>query len=100
MPINLRDIVKPRQSLIGSKVKIETILNRPLTFTDWAFAPSRQALGTMYLILQFTEENGEQHVVMTGSVCLMQDLQMFEAAKGHVPFNAMIVRNGKAFVFK
>ena len=63
-------------------------------------APSKKDKGNLYMILQF-EYEGRKYVIMTGSVCLIQDIQMYEAkCGGQIPFTATIVKKDKAYVFK
>ncbi len=96
---NLRDVVPEKPRLEGDKVKIEACLNKKLVFTGWVIAPSKKEKGNLYMILQY-EEDGNKYVIMTGSVCLIQDVQLYEAKCGHVPFTSTIIKKDKAYVFK
>ena len=97
---SLRDIVPEKPRLEGGKVKIDDCLNRQLVFTGWVIAPSKKDKGNLYMILQF-EYEGKKYVIMTGSVCLIQDIQMYEAkCGGQIPFTATIAKKDKAYVFK
>lgn len=94
----LRDIVPAQFPLEGEKVKIDTVLNVPLEFTDWSIKPSKKEENTEYLILQFRREN-RLFVIMTGSAFLIKDVKKYEETCGKEPFEATIVKRGKAYVF-
>ena len=94
----LRDVVPAKFPLEGEKVKIESVLNVELEFTDWKIKPSEKEKGTEYMILQF-KRNDRLYVVITGSKFLMEDVKKYEESAGKEPFLATIVKQDKAYVF-
>lgn len=96
--MKLRDVIPRRNFLEGKKIKIDDILDKELTFTNWDIRKSKFGNGNC-LILQFKTDKGI-YIVNTGSNCLIEDLKLFEEKQGKVPFEATIVKINKAYVFK
>ena len=94
----LRDVVPARCPMEGEKVKIESILNLELEFTDWSIRQSVKEQDTEYLILQFKRDE-RLFVIMTGSRFLIEDVRKYEESAGKESFYATIVKRGKAYVF-
>lgn len=99
----LVDLVPEHNTLEGSKVKIDSILNLPLTFTGWELRESKHKKdGAEHcLTLQF-DMNGIKHVVFTGSNVLIEQVNQFGAAlPADSPrcFRAKIVKIGNYYKF-
>ena len=99
----LVDIVPDRNTLDGSKVKIDSVLNLPLTFTGWEIRESKHKKdgADKCLTLQF-ELNGMKHVLFTGSNVLIEQVNMFTASLPPVAprvFRAKIVKIGNYYKF-
>lgn len=83
--------IKPQLShLTGDKIKIESILNRPVKVTDFKIETSKFAGKGKCLHLQI-EMDGIQRVVFVGSKVLMEMIQ--RVPKEGFPFTTTIVKN-------
>jgi len=78
----IADVIPDRETLDGSKVSIESILNVPLVFTGWEIRPSKHKKpgNEQCLTLQF-ERNGQHYIVFTGSNVLISQIEAYEAAR-------------------
>jgi hypothetical protein len=88
------------KSFVGTKVEIDTILNRNIAVHDFRIVDSKygEAKGNgKCLHLQITI--GEtQHVVFTGSGCLMDQIQQVPKPAGF-PFETKIQKESKRLFF-
>lgn len=81
--------------LDGEKVKIDEIVGRELIIRDFCVRPSRY--NNDYLTIQFQyDEDGENHVVFTGSTVLSEQLKQYSEK---LPFVAAIQKIGKYYSF-
>ena len=78
----IADVIPDRETLDGSKVKIDSILNVPLIFTGWRIEESKHKKqgNDQCLTLQFIL-NGERHIVFTGSNVLISQIEAFDAVR-------------------
>lgn len=78
----IADVIPDRETLDGTKVSIDSILNVPLVFTGWEIRPSKHKKpgNEQCLTLQF-ERNGQHHIVFTGSNVLISQIEAYEAAR-------------------
>jgi len=78
----IADVIPDRETLDGSKVNIDSILNMPLVFTGWRIDESKHKKpgNERVLTLQFIQ--GEQkHIIFTGSNVLISQIEAFEAVR-------------------
>lgn len=78
----IADVIPDRETLDGSKVNIDSILNMPLVFTGWRIDESKHKKpgNERVLTLQFIQ--GEQkHIIFTGSNVLISQVEAFEAVR-------------------
>lgn len=78
----IADMIPERETLDGSKAKIDSIINVPLIFTGWRINESKHKKhgSEQCLTLQFLKD-GEKHVVFTGSNVLISQIEDFEAVR-------------------
>ncbi len=79
----ITDVIPDRETLDGTKVPIESILNVPLVFTGWEIRPSkhRKDGAENCLTLQFIQD-GKKHITFTGSNVLINQIEAFDAVCG------------------
>ena len=84
-------------SLVGDKIKIERILNREITVTDFRIEDSKYGdAGSKCLYIQFNM-GGQQHVVFTGSKPLIETIQL--VPKSSFPFVTTIIKVDQRYEF-
>lgn len=95
---NFKDFnIKPQIStLVGDKIKIDRVLNREITVTDYKTEPSKHHENTRCLTLEF-QMNGNKHILFTGSTVLIQMIE--KVPKGSFPFTTTIVKENEYFEF-
>lgn len=99
-PKNFRDLgIKTEvNSLSGDKIKIERVLNTPVTVKRYKIEPSKfQEKGNGKRLVLQIEYNKEVRVIFTGSVVLMDTIQ--KIPKEDFPFETTIKRTGEYFEF-
>ena len=97
----IADVILDRETLDGTKVPIDSILNVPLIFTGWDIRPSKHKKdgAESCLTLQFIQD-GRKHITFTGSNVLIQQIEAFEAVCGDKRvFKAAIRKIDKFFKF-
>lgn len=95
---NFKDFnIKPTlNTFVGDKIKIDRIINVPITVHDFKIEPSTVKEGTKRLTLQI-EKNQTRHIIFTGSKILQQQIQ--QVPKDKFPFSATIVKNNEYYEF-
>lgn len=89
--------IKPKiSSLVGDKIKIERVLNREITVTNYKVDDSKVNENTKFLTLEF-QMAGNKHILFTGSVYLIQMIE--EVPKGGFPFKTIIVKENENYEF-
>ena len=88
------DFSEEGTQLPGDKVKIDTILNKPIVITGYRISPSKFDKPD-YLCIQF-EFEGKVYVVFTGSTVLMRQMRKYQ---NQIPFETTIVQHDKYFTF-
>lgn len=84
-------------SLVGDKIKINRILNREITVTDYRIEDSKYgASGSKCLYIQFSLGE-QQHVAFTGSKPLIEMIQL--VPKKDFPFTTTIVKVDQRYEF-
>lgn len=84
-------------SLVGDKIKINRILNREITVTDFRIEESKYGeSGSKCLYIQFNIGD-QQHVVFTGSKPLIETIQL--VPKKDFPFTTTIVKIDQRYEF-
>jgi hypothetical protein len=92
--------IKPvSQGLTGDKVKIDRVLNKEITVTDYRIVDSKftDKGNGKCLHLQIEIDN-TQRVIFTGSATLMEMIQ--RVPKSDFPFTVTIVRENERFEFR
>lgn len=91
---NFKDFnIKPKIStLVGDKIKIERVLNREITVTNYRVEPSKVRENTKCLHLEL-QMNGNKHVLFSGSSILIQMIEKVDREK--LPFVTTIVKEGE-----
>lgn len=85
-------------SLTGDKIKIERILNTPVTVTRYKIEPSKfQDNGNGKRLVLQIEHNNEARIIFTGSTVLMDTIE--KIPKESFPFQTTIKRTGEYFEF-
>lgn len=95
---NFKDFnIKPQiTTLVGDKIKIDRVLNRLITVTDYKIEPSKHYENTQRLTLEF-QMNGNNHILFTASTVLIQMIE--KVPKGSFPFQTTIVKENEYFEF-
>ena len=99
----IADVIPDRETLDGTKVSIDSILNMPLVFTGWRIDASKHKKpgNEQCLTLQFIQ-NGQRHIVFTGSNVLISQIEAFDAARDKSKprmFKAVIQKIDKFYKF-
>ena len=78
----IADVIPDRETLDGSKVNIDSILNMPLVFTGWRIDESKHKKpgNERVLTLQFIQVE-QKHIIFTGSNVLISQIEAFEAVR-------------------
>ena len=97
------DVIPDRETLDGTKVCIDNILNVPLVFTGWEIRPSKHKKpgNEQCLTLQFVRD-GQHHIVFTGSNVLISQIEAYDAARDKSKprmFKAVIQKIDKFYKF-
>ena len=82
--------------MVGDKINIARVLNRPIVVTNYKIGPSKHKENTKCLHLEF-EMNGQKHVLFTGGVILIQMIE--KVPKGDFPFETTIVKEKEYYEF-
>lgn len=89
--------IKPElNSFVGDKIKMDRIINVPITILDYKIEDSTVKQGTKRLTLQI-EKQGNKHILFTGSKVLQQQIQ--QVPKTEFPFTTTIVKDNEYFEF-
>ncbi len=89
--------IKPTiTAFVGDKIKMERIINAPITILDFKIEDSTVKPGTKRLTLQI-EKNHIKHVVFSGSKVLQQQIQ--EVPKNGFPFTTTIIKDNEYLEF-
>ncbi|WP_166964658.1 hypothetical protein [Yeosuana marina] len=89
--------IKPEiNSFTGDKIKIDRIINVPITIHDFKIEASTVKEGTKRLTLQI-EKNQTKHIIFTGSKVLQK--QIAQVPKDKFPFTATIIKDNEYFEF-
>jgi len=78
----IADVIPDRETLDGSKVSIDRIVNMPLVFTGWRIDESKHKKpgNERVLTLQFVQD-GIKHIIFTGSNVLISQIEAFEEVR-------------------
>lgn len=95
-PRNFKDfgIKTDLTSFVGEKIKIERVLNKEITVTDYKITNSKFEGMRLDLQIQF---GGEPRVIFTSSAFLMDLIKKID--RSHFPFNTVIEKRGEHFEF-
>src|SRR5690606_29228768 len=89
--------IKPEiNAFTGDKIKIERIINVPITVHGFKIEASTVKEGTKRLTLQI-EKNQTKHIIFTGSKVLQQQIE--KVPKDKFPFMATIIKDNEYFEF-
>ncbi len=89
--------IKPQlYTFVGDKIKIDRIINIPITVIDFKIEESTVKQGTKRLTLQI-EKNQTKHIIFTGSKILQQQIQQVQ--KDKFPFVTTIIKDNEYFEF-
>lgn len=89
--------IKPQlNTFVGDKIKIDRIINIPITVIDFKIEESTVKQGTKRLTLQI-EKNQTKHIIFTGSKILQQQIQQVQ--KDKFPFVTTIIKDNEYFEF-
>lgn len=89
--------IKPSTTnLVGDKIDVDKILNRPIVVTDFRVEDSKYKPGTKCLWLQF-ELGNEKKVLFVGAKFLIEMID--QIPKSEFPFACTIVRENKRLEF-
>lgn len=89
--------IKPEiNAFVGDKIKIDRIINVPITVHDFKIEASTVKEGTKRLTLQI-EKNQTKHIIFTGSKVLQQQIE--KVPKDKFPFTATIIKDNEYFEF-
>lgn len=88
------NIVAASDSFTGDKIKIERILNIPITLVAFRIKDSKFNGNCLWLQIKKGET---EHVVFTGSATLIEMIQKVEHAD--FPFSTTIVKKDERFLF-
>lgn len=96
---NFKDFgIRPTaQSMEGDKIKIQKILNLPITVLDFRVEDSKYGNGSAKCLYMQIELNGDKRVVFSGSAVLMEIIQ--RVPKTDFPFITTIVKENERLVF-
>src|SRR5205809_1348577 len=90
--------IKPTlKTLVGDKIKIDRILNKEITVTDYRIENSKYEKGNGKCLYMQIELNNNKHVVFTGSTVLMQLIE--QVPKSDFPFQTTIIKDNDHFEF-
>lgn len=90
--------IKPSlQSLTGDKIKIERILNRTITVTDYRIEDSKYNNGNAKCLYMQIEVDNTKRVVFSGSKVLIELIE--QVPKNEFPFITIIVKENERFEF-
>ena len=95
---NFKDFgIKPKlNTFLGDKIKIDRILNREITVSNYKIEDSKRKPGTKLLTLQI-EKEGTKHVIFTGSTILADMIQ--QVPKENFPFKTTIIKESEHLEF-
>ena len=89
------DFAETRHALDGKKVRIDEILNKPITVVGQRIIPSKRNDGEKCLHLQF-ELGDALHILFTGSGVLIDQCEKYS---DKIPFRTEIKKIDKYFTF-
>lgn len=91
-------ITSSSNSIIGDKIKMFKVLNKPIIVTDFRIEvskyPKNKSGKCLHLGIQL---NGENHVIFTGSDVLINTISAID--KDKLPFETTIIQNGEHYEF-
>lgn len=92
--------IKPvSQGLMGDKIKIDRVLNKEITVSDFRIVDSKFTdKGNGKRLDIQVEVDSTQRVIFTGSITLMEMIQ--RVPKTEFPFQTTIVRENERFEFR
>ena len=95
---NFKDFgIKPEiTAFSGDKIKINRVLNIPITVLDYKIEDSKAKPGTKLLTLHIKKE-GTMHIIFTGSKVLTQMIQ--RVPENGFPFQTTIIKQNESFEF-
>ena len=89
--------IKPTiNAFVGDKIKIDRVINMPITIHGFKIEASTIKEGTKRLTLQI-EKNQTKHIIFTGSKVLQQQIE--QVPKDKFPFVATIKKDNEYFEF-
>jgi hypothetical protein len=89
-------IAPPEKGMVGEKIKISYVLNRPIEVHRFEIKPSKQDASGECLYLQIVL-NGEKRVLFTGSKYLIQTIR--QVPKKNFPFTTTIISDNERYLF-
>lgn len=91
-------ITSSRAAFTGDKIKIDRILNREIVVLAFKVEESKfEKKGSGKCLTLQIEHNNSKHVVFTGSICLIAQIE--QVPKDKFPFRTTIVRENEMFQF-
>lgn len=89
--------IKPEiNAFVGDKIKMDRVINAPITVHAFKIEDSTVKQGTKRLTLQI-EKNGMKHVIFSGSKVLQQQIQ--KVPKDKFPFTTTIIKDNEHLEF-
>jgi len=86
-----------KKSFVGTKIYIDSILDKPIVIEFYDIRPSKKPDGSECLYMQIKLE-GVDHVVFSSSTFLMEPLRKLTDVD--FPFSAKIIRVNRHFEFR
>ena len=95
---NFKDFgIKPKlNTFLGDKIKIDRVLNTPITVHRFKIEDSKRKPGTKFLTLQI-EKDGNKHIIFSGSTILIDMIQQVPTNK--FPFSTTIIKEAEHLEF-
>ena len=95
---NFKDFgIKPKtNAFLGDKIKIDRVLNTPITVHKFKIEDSKKKPGTKLLTLQI-EKDGVKHVIFSGSTILID--MITRVPKEKLPFQTTIIKESEHLEF-
>ena len=95
---NFKDFgIKPKlNSFLGDKIRIDRILNTPISVEKFKIEDSKKKPGTKLLTLQL-EKDGRKHILFSGSTVLMD--MIGQVPEDKFPFTTTIIKESEHLEF-
>ena len=95
---NFKDFgIKPKlNSFLGDKIRIDRILNTPISVEKFKIEDSKKKPGTKLLTLQL-EKDGRKHILFSGSTVLIDMINQVPEDK--FPFTTTIIKESEHLEF-